>query len=216
MQHHNYNDAARLFDESVAIAKDSTEHVTALASYGIVLSRMQRNMEAKAVLEQALAEWKGTAAEGEAVASGVLAAVDRSLGDYQGAERVLRAAIGSQSTPADNRAALMVNLADLLREEARGNEAKALLDEAGHMDGLAPAERVNILMETAELDLEMRLYAESRELWNEIGGIGGIGGSEDSSLEAAVDGGLGESWMAEGNLARAEPLLRRSLQLYRS
>lgn len=152
-------------------------------------------------------------ADRDAVASYILAAKDRRLGDYQGAERVLRAALESQSISNGNRAELTVSLTDVLREEARGKEARALLDEAIHIEGLAPKERVKVLIETAELDLDFGLCAESRALWNEIGGIGG---AEAASLEAAVDGGLGESWMAEGNLARAEPLLRRSLQLYRS
>ena len=213
MQRHDYSEAVRLFGESLVAAKSDAEHVTALASYGIALNRAQRNSGAKAALEQALAEWKGTTAAGETVASGVLAAVDRTLGDYQGAERILRAVIGDQSATATRRAELMVNLADMLREEARGNEAKELLDEAGHMDGLARADRIDILMETAELDLDLHAWAESRALWNQIGDLGG---PDNSLLEAAVDSGLGESWMAEGNLARAEPLLRRSLQLYRN
>jgi tetratricopeptide (TPR) repeat protein len=153
------------------------------------------------------------AADREAVSSYVLAAKDRRLGDYQGAERVLRAALESQSISTSNRAELTVSLADLLREEARGSQAKALLDEAVHMEGLTPRERINLLIETAELDLDFGLCAESRALWNEISEIGG---AEAAPLEADVDGGLGESWMAEGNLARAEPLLRRSLQLFRN
>lgn len=213
MQQHDYSAAAQLFDECVALSGNSGERVTALASFGIALNRAGRNAEAKIALEEALAEWKDATAEGEAVASGVLAAVDRGLGDYQEAERVLRAAIGSSSTTPGNRVMLTVNLADLLREEARGGEATALLSEAIHRDSLKRDERINVLVETAELDLDLRLSAESRELWNEIGEISG---TEDSLLEAVVDGGLGESWMTEGNLARAEPLLRRSLQLYRN
>jgi tetratricopeptide (TPR) repeat protein len=213
MQHHDYNEAARLFDECVALSKDNTERVAALASYGIALSRADRNQEAKAALEQAMAEWNESIVEGKAAVSFVLAAVDRSLGDYQGAERMLRTALGAQSGTKSNRLELLVALADLLREEARGTEARMLLSEASHMTGLTPPERTNLLMETAELDLDLHLCAESRELWNEISEIGGTG---DSLVEATVDGGLGESWMAEGNLARAEPLLRRSLQLFRN
>jgi tetratricopeptide (TPR) repeat protein len=153
------------------------------------------------------------AAEGYASSSFVLSAKERRLGDYQGAERVLRATLENQSISSGYRAELTVGLADLLREEARGNEARALLNEASHMDGLTTGERINLLIETAQLDLDLGLSPQSRELWKKIGEIGG---AEDTSLEAAVDGGLGECWMAEGNLARAEPLLRRSLQLYRS
>ncbi len=153
------------------------------------------------------------AAESDAVSSFVLAEKDRRVGDYQGAERVLRAALESQAISNGNRAELTVSLADLLREEARMNEASALLEEASRMDGLTAGARINVLVERAQMDLDFGLCSQSRALWKEIGEIGG---REGSPLEADVDGGLGESWMAEGNLARAEPLLRRSLQLYRS
>lgn len=153
------------------------------------------------------------AAEADEVSSFTLAAKDRRAGDYQSAERVLREGLASQGISRTTRVALTVSLADLLREEARMNEASALLEEASRMDGLTAGARINVLVERAQMDLDLRLWAESRALWKEIGEIGG---REGSPLEADVDGGLGESWMAEGNLARAEPLLRRSLQLYRS
>jgi tetratricopeptide (TPR) repeat protein len=139
--------------------------------------------------------------------------VDRSLGDYAGAERVLRAAIGDRTAPTPELATLMVNLADILREEARGNEARVVLDEAGRLPDLSRAARMNVLMETAEMDLDLRLCEESKELWTEVGAIAG---NDDPAVDAAVNAGLGESWMVEGNLARAEPLLRKSLQLLRN
>ena len=67
----------------------------------------------------------------------------------------------------------MVNLADLLREEARMNEACAVLDEAGRIDGITTAARINVLVERAQMDLDLGLPAESRALWNQIGEIGG-------------------------------------------
>ena len=53
----------------------------------------------------------GFPAGGSVVTSGVLASADRSLGDYAGAERVLKAAIGDQFVHQGYRSTLMVNLA---------------------------------------------------------------------------------------------------------
>ena len=62
--------------------------------------------------------------------SGVLASADRSLGDYAGAERVLKAAIGDQFVHQGYRSTLMVNQADLFREEGRENDVSALITQA--------------------------------------------------------------------------------------
>jgi len=70
-------------------------------------------------------------------------------------------------------------------------------------------------METAGLDMDMHLWDASLALWKQIGELARSDG-ESPRIGALVDGGLGEAWLAEGNLARAEPLLRKSLQLLRN
>jgi len=214
MQGHDYDSAAQLFGESVGLATTPMERATALASYGIALNRAGRNAEAKAALERALEAWTGTAAEGRAVAAAVLGSVDRSLGDYQDAERVFRDAMADTSASSGERATLMVNLADLLREQARETEAREVLNEAGRLTGLSQDQQTSVLVETAELTRDMHLWSESIAEWNRIGEI--AGNERSSGLEAVFTGGLGETWFAAGNLVRAEPLLRRSLQLLRN
>jgi len=215
LQRNDYPEAVRIFGQCVAMSKTDSEKVTALASYGIVLSRVNRNGEAKTALERAVSEWAGEPRADRVVISGVLASVDRSLGDYQAAERVLRGAIADGSGGDGYRSALMVNLADLLREEARGNEAQAVLEGAGQLTALSAGERINVMMETAGLDMDMHLWDASLALWKQIGELARSDG-ESPRIGALVDGGLGEAWLAEGNLARAEPLLRKSLQLLRN
>jgi hypothetical protein len=145
--------------------------------------------------------------------SASLASADRRLGDYQSAERVLRSAIASASGSAADRVTLMVNLADLLREEARWGEADQILNTAAALQDLPRESRISILLERAELRREMHEWPESIADWNEIGRIAE---KEDSqSLEEVYTGGLGETWLASGEIARAEPLLRRSLALLR-
>jgi tetratricopeptide (TPR) repeat protein len=70
-------------------------------------------------------------------------------------------------------------------------------------------------METAELDLDMHAWSESIALWNRIEALAN-GTPEAARFGASIDGGLGEAWLGEGNPARAEPLLRKSLQLFRN
>jgi tetratricopeptide (TPR) repeat protein len=146
-------------------------------------------------------------------ASASLASANRRLGDYRSAERVLRRAMETASGGAVGRVTLIVNLADLLREEARWSEADQILNSAAALPDLPRESRISILLERAELRREMREWPESIADWNEIGRIAEQEHSE--SLEEIYTGGLGETWLASGETARAEPLLRRSLALLR-
>jgi tetratricopeptide (TPR) repeat protein len=213
LQQRNYVKADQLFEECAGLSATREERVTALASSGIALHLGDRNAEAKLALEQALAQWEESGESGRVVTSGVLASVDRSLGDYSGAERTYRAAIGDRSASQGERATLMVNLADLYREEGRDNEARTLMDDASRLTGLTRPQQTGILVETAELTREMRFWDVSIGLWNKVGEI--AGSEHSTQLEEAYTAGLGETWCSAGNLARAEPLLRRSLQLLR-
>jgi tetratricopeptide (TPR) repeat protein len=146
-------------------------------------------------------------------ASASLASANRSLGDYQSAERVLRGGLEDPSGSVAGRVTLMVNLADLLREEARWSEADQILNTAAALQDLPRQAHISILLERAELRREMHQWVESIEDWNEIGRIAEKENSK--SLEEVYTGGLGETWLASGETARAEPLLRRSLALLR-
>src|SRR3569833_585561 len=126
--------------------------------------------------------------------SASLASADRRHGDYRSAERVLRAALEPATGTAVARATLMVNLADLLREEARWSEADQILSTAAALPDLPRESRIGILVERAELRREMREWPESIADWNEIGRIAEKDSSE--ALEEVYTGGLGETWLA--------------------
>ncbi len=212
LQRHDFSGAAGIFEEAVPLAATANERRMALASYGIALSRTDRNAEAKSVLEQALAADPSSDNE-RAIILAALASVDRTLGDYRSSEKILRAAIADKTADANAQATLMVNLADLLREEARNEEAGQILIEASNLPGLPRAQEISVLVERAELNREMRLWDASIAAWNQLGEI--VTNDHSTQLEAVYTGGLGETWLSAGNVARAEPLLRRSLQLLR-
>jgi hypothetical protein len=140
-----------------------------------------------------------------------LASDARTQGRYQEAEGVLRAAIGSALGNPLERAAMMVNLADLLREEARWSEAAQILNCVADLKDLPRESRIGFLVERADLRREMHQWPESIADWNEIGQIAET--EHSAQLEEIYTGGLGETWLAAGETARAEPLLRRSLDL---
>lgn len=216
MQQHNYSDAVTVLGNCVELASARADRATCLAAYGIALHRAGRNIEAKRALEQALAVSDDIAGKraGRAVAINSLVSVSRSLGDYEGAERVLRDAIADPAASQDERAIPMVILSGLLREEMRLSEANEILDEAaGQLSAISWHSRIEVLMESAETNREMHLWDASIASWNEVAALAA---SEHAlHYDAIIAGGLGETWLWAGNLARAEPLLRRSLQLQR-
>jgi tetratricopeptide (TPR) repeat protein len=189
LEQHDYAQASQLFAECVGLSRTREERARALASYGIALRLDDRNTEAKLSLEAALAEWPDTRQEDRVVTSGVLAAVDRSLGDYTGAERILRAAIADRFVSQGNRSTLMVNLADLFREEGRENEAIALMTEADRLSGLPREQQTGILVERAELTRDMHVWNVSIGLWEKIGEI--AASEHSAQLEEVYTAGLG-------------------------
>jgi tetratricopeptide (TPR) repeat protein len=212
----DYGSAARLYEACSEAAKTGDGRVASLMLYGIALHRLNRNAEARPALERVLAEWKDTPetpARERPAASAILASVDRYVGDYKSAESVLRAALDAPLPDAEQLAMLMVSMADLLREEARVTEAETLLTEASRLAGLSARQRTDVLVEWAGLALDTRSFETSITLWNQIGEV--ARGEHSARLEAIATGGLGEAWYTAGDLSRAEPLLRRSLQLLR-
>jgi tetratricopeptide (TPR) repeat protein len=159
----------------------------------------------------------GSFAEGpttRATAVSDLANVYRTAGDYAGAERVLREGAGSHSIDPALRGLLRNNLADLLREEGRSTEARALFEESfgGSVD--AWKLRVGALIGLADIDRQQGNWEASIDQWNEALAI--CRREHDEQSEAIALQGLGVTWLQSGTGARAEPLLRRSLRMMES
>jgi tetratricopeptide (TPR) repeat protein len=66
----------------------------------------------------------------------------------------------------------------------------------------------------ADLDCNARLWQDSAAEWNRAADIAHE--NHDAGLEAVAWRGLGEAWLKQGDLARAQPLLRRALAVFES
>jgi len=131
-------------------------------------------------------------------------------GDYRGAESVLREGLGSEP---DNqrRAALLSSLGDLLREQDRGAEARPLFEQALDLSDVSWRTRFSALMGLADLDRQERRWTRSASQWNDA--IKLAESHDDAIVESCAIRGLGETWLDQGNYARAEPLLKKALAL---
>jgi tetratricopeptide (TPR) repeat protein len=133
----------------------------------------------------------------------------RDSGDYQAAERVLREWLGSEPVGSESRLMVQNTLADLLREEGRRAEARQLFTQIVDAQGATPQLRLSALIGLAEVDLHEGNLKTSIGEGNAALEL--ARGQQDNRSEAIVLRGLGRAWLNAKSMARAEPLLRRSL-----
>ena len=69
-------------------------------------------------------------------------------------------------------------------------------------------------MESAELARLTGHPDESVTLWNQVSALATH--EHSTEFDAAVAGGTGDAWLAAGNIARAEPLLRQAVYILRN
>jgi hypothetical protein len=133
----------------------------------------------------------------------------RSHGDYAQAESVLREGLKNEAAGTTSRANLMMDLADLLREEDRTAEARPYFQGVLDLPGIAWESRFGALMGIADIDRVDQSWDASISKWNEASAL--ATSHNDAVMQSLALRGLGETWMDRGNLARAEPLLKRAL-----
>ena len=84
----------------------------------------------------------------------------------------------------------MINLADLLREQARLSEAPEALWPMPAASQTCRGEwKTDVLVETAEVDRDLRLWDESISLWNEAEQL--AHDHDSSKFDAIIAGGHG-------------------------
>jgi tetratricopeptide (TPR) repeat protein len=123
----------------------------------------------------------------------------------------LRDVLVSPSNDAESRILLRNNLASLLREEGRSAEAQPLFQASIDLGNVSWQQRAGALIGLADIDREQGSWKASIDRWNQALDI--CRREKDERAEAIVLRGLGTTWLSSGAMARAEPLLRRSLQM---
>jgi tetratricopeptide (TPR) repeat protein len=216
-QRQSYEEAVALFERSWDLSRTPAEQGASATDLGQTYRHLGRMNEAKFWLERARQAWRTDPRQGSefAVTSSTLADVYRVTGDYERAEQLLREVLVSPASDPASRGLVRNNLADLLREEGRSTEALPLFKESLGATGATSAatwkQRVGALIGLADIDRQYRDWDASVDKWNEVLVI--CRRERDKETEALALRGLGETWLRSGTTARAEPLLRRSLQM---
>jgi tetratricopeptide (TPR) repeat protein len=209
----SYEEAAEYFKQSWALSRSPTQHGVSANDVGQAYRKLGRSSDAREWLERACDVWRAGSREGHgmAVAISSLGSLHRDAGDYAQAEALLREALGVRDPDPDSTAKIRYSLADLLREEGRVAEAQQLFLETSHQDDVSSKQRLNALMGLAEIDGQADDREAGAKKWNEV--LEMSRSQRDELSEAIASRGLASMWLSAGDLARAEPLLRRSLSI---
>jgi tetratricopeptide (TPR) repeat protein len=132
----------------------------------------------------------------------------RLKGDYAEAESVLRQALQTSGDTPD-KAFLLNDLAELLREQERGTEARSYFEAALNVRDVSWQARFGAIMGLADIDRQEQAWQESTSEWNQAIAIAQA--HANPLYESFASRGLGETWLDRGDMSRAEPLLKRSL-----
>jgi tetratricopeptide (TPR) repeat protein len=207
----SYSEALDAFEQCWAKARSPEEQGASAHDLGQMLRRLGRIREARTWLERAYDIWRTDPEPGSqlAVAATSLSDLERSEGDYAGAERLLRKTLTLVSKDPGSVAAIRSDLAELLREEGISEEARALYVSSLEIEGISWKVRVSALIGLADLARQTGDWDSSAGRWNEVVAIARK--QQDGLAEAVGLRGLATLWLDAGKPARAEPLFRRSL-----
>ncbi len=211
VRQHNFESAADLFRQSLPLAQTPLQAGLSHNDLGIVLHQVSHDKDARAHLESAFAIWRNAADNEARLASTAeaLAAVDRTLGDYQSAEKTLRIVLEHPPANADSYSLILNELGDILREIGHSAEAHELFEKTLTLPGLPLRRELDARIGLADLDRDSHSWESSFAGWSKAMQL-----ARDQhwpALEASVMRGLGVTFLEHGETARAEPLLRKAL-----
>jgi tetratricopeptide (TPR) repeat protein len=214
LERNDLENASRLFEKSWHLAQTPDQRGVSANDIGVVLHQVGRDRESALWLERSLAIWKSDPAQHSRIAltCEALASAWRADGYYAKAEQLLREPIADPAVLPEERALLLDTLGDILREEGRSRESRAVFEEALRVPGSSWKRVAEARLGLADLNREARRWNESEADWNNAASLANE--HHDVLFEAVAWRGLGQTWIDQGSTSRAEPLLRRALAVF--
>jgi tetratricopeptide (TPR) repeat protein len=206
-------DALPEFEASWPLAKTPVQQAITANNLGACLNSLDRIPDALQWFQRSIALWRTQPGRSEELAETALGLTDvyRSLGRYSEAEQNIRSLL-QVDLQNEHKAALFNTLGDMLGEQSRNQEALDAFHSAQALTGISGKRQFETWLGLADLDrgagnrtagLEKasRAIALARQL----------GAAESEALALRIQGLI---WYDAGDLARAEPVLRRSLAIF--
>jgi len=209
---HSYREALASWEQCYPLALTPAARAAAADGEGITLYRLGRPDEAVPWLRRAFATWPlvQRSADNRARTALWLVETERTLGHFSGVEEILRGALDSRPS-SSLEAELRNRLATILREVGRAEESRTELQTVLSIPAITVDQRIDALMGLAELDRHLMRFADSLESLNIALKLAYDQGDTRSQSDVLL--GLGTTWMALGDLSRAESAFNRSFAL---
>jgi tetratricopeptide (TPR) repeat protein len=215
-QSKDFAEATALYRQLWANAANDIELASAAQDLGTVLHYLGQEREAGVWLARGVEHWQKVSGNPQRLpqARVQLGVVYRRLGDYEGAERLLREAVAMPQISMETRIKAINALADLLLDQGHVGEVRELLSQTIGVAGLPWNVRIDSLMGIASLERESGSAQESVVRWSEALELARV--NHSLPYEAVCLHGLGDALLESHEVARALPLLRRSIYLLES
>jgi tetratricopeptide (TPR) repeat protein len=215
-QRQDYPEAMALFRQLWADGRGDIELAAAAQDLGTLLHYLGQEREAEVWLARGVEHWRRVAGSPQRLPQNMLqlGVVHRRLGDYAGAEAMLREALAMPQISAETRVKTINALADLVRDQGHMTEVRQLLRQTAGVPGLPWNVQIDSLMGIAGLEREAGSALESVARWSEALELARA--NHSVSYEAVCLRGLGDALQETHEVARAIPLLRRSVYLVES
>jgi tetratricopeptide (TPR) repeat protein len=205
-----------LFRQLWANGRGDIELASAAQDLGTLLHYLGQEREAMLWLAHGVEHWRKVAGNPQRLPQNMLqlGVVYRRLGDYMAAERMLRDALAMPQIGAETRVKTINALADLVRDQGHVTEVRQLLSQTIGVPGLSWSVQIDSLMGIAGLEREAGSAQESVARWSEALELARA--NHSVAYEAVCLRGLGDALLETHEVARAMPLLRRSVYLFES
>lgn len=213
-----FPEALAAFERAWPLAKTPEQQAITANDIGAALNGSGKSVDAIPWFERAVNQWRTQPGSGEQLAETGLALVDsyRFAGRFAEAERTLRSML-PVTMPGESKGAVLNMLGDLLREESRKLEALAVLESSLAIPGISRVRQAEARLgladiqrglgnRTAAIDQAEKVIAIAKD--STVGEQARFMGADAVALRIE-----GLTWVAGGDLTRAEPLLRRSFAL---
>jgi tetratricopeptide (TPR) repeat protein len=211
-------EALAAFEESWPLAKTPVEQAISANDLGAVLKASGRSSDAIPWFERAVALWRAQPDTAEQLAETALALVDayRFVGRFVPAEQTLRSLL-PMNLLAEPKGAVLNMLGDLLREQSRKPEARVFLESSLAIPGISRSRQIEARLGLADIERGVGNGPAAIDQAEKVIALSRGGSVAEQARFAGAEAVAlrieGLTWVAGGDLSRAEPMLRRSLSL---
>jgi tetratricopeptide (TPR) repeat protein len=213
-QANKFDEAITAFEAALPLASEARQRAVTLNDMGNCLRAAGKQAEGSEKLKLAFAAWREADARSRYASQTAMSLANslRSLNRYAEAEQTLRLALRDRPREDASQAALLNSLGDLLREEVRVVEARDLFNAALKLSTGAGTNDIDALIGIADIERSTSDWRNSIDHWNRTIALSRQAG--ERATEAIALRGLGKTYCDMGDLARAEPLLKRALVMF--